>query len=522
MKKTITAHICGIVFTFEEDAYQLLENYLAAVEMRLGRTADAQEIITDIEGRVAELCTEYLQDNGSVVTVSIITQITEQLGDPSVFGQEVEEDAMSGDHDRKNKKRFFRHPTDNMIGGVCGGIAAYANVDPVWIRIGFVVATATFGFGLPLYILLWIVVPEAKTTAEKLQMQGEDINIESIKKKVTDEKEEVKKRWNKFNQDVKDQKWSNNIERIFFKIISVIGSILTALFKALGGVLSFAFFIVGLVLILAILSLITGQNLMFFSNGTHLAWWNYDNFSMLFFNNDDSQTLFLTGCIIMLAVPCAALVMMGAKLMGGVTRVPKEFKFSLIIAFVVGIIIVSNAGINIAKDFNTHKSISQSELLAVPSDTLVLDILPDYYFSDHEDEHFDLIQIDQDQLVFGYPLLDIQASDDNQYHLVLKKRASGFYQKEAINRAQNIEYQYQLKNNLLLVQPFFTAPLDDKWRNQKLRITLEIPIGKVVKLNPLSDRVIYDIQNTTNTLDRRMVNHHWQMTTSGLTCLDCQ
>jgi len=523
MKKTITAHICGIVFTFEEEAFELLENYLSAVRMQLGKTADVEEILTDIESRIAELCTEQLTEINKVITVNIIEKITEQLGDPSVFGEG--EATEFEETEKKLKKRFFRHPSDNMIGGVCGGIAAYTGVDSVWIRIFFIIAVVTFGFGVPLYIILWIVVPEAKTTAEKLQMQGEDINIENIKNKVINEKENVKKRWNKFNADMKDQQWSNNIERVVYKIFDVIGKVFKALFKALGGIFSFAFFFISLILILAVISLISGQNFMFFDNGDHLAWWNFDNFSSLFFTDDDYQTLFLTGCIIILLIPCAALIALGAKLLGAIKRVPKEFSISIIVAFIVGALIIINSGINIAKEYSTSNRVTSTEPLPMQSDTLVLDILNDDYFSNyvtnHQSEKFELLQIQQDELIFGYPLVDVARSADSLFHISVKKVANGFNQKEAINRAQNLDWNYQLTGNVLKAQPYFIAPLEDKWRNQRVYITIEVPINKTIKLNPLSDRVIYDIKNITNTLDGKMVNHHWQMTHAGLACIDC-
>lgn len=523
MKKTITAHICGIVFTFEEEAYELLENYLSAVRLQLGKTADVEEILTDIESRIAELCSEQLTETNKVITVSIIEKITEQLGDPSIFGEGEAIDFEESE--KKLRKRFFRHPSDNMIGGVCGGIAAYTGLDSVWIRIFFIIAVVTFGFGVPLYILLWIVVPEAKTTAEKLQMQGEDINIENIKNKVINEKENVKKRWNRFNSDMKHQDWSNNIERVIFKIIAIIGKVFKALFKALSGVFSFAFFLISLVLILAVISLISGQNFMFFDSGNHFAWWNFDNFSSLFFTDNDYQTLFLTGCIIILLIPCAALIALGAKLLGAVQRIPKEFSISIVVAFIVGALILFNSGINIAKEYSTSNRISTTEVLPVTSDTLILDIINDEYFSNyvtnHQSEKFELLQIQNDELIFGYPLVNVTKSADSLFHIQVKKVANGFNQKEAINRAQNIDWTYTVQDNVLLAQPYFKTPLADKWRNQRVYVTIQVPLNKTIKLNPLSDRVIYDIKNITNTLDRKMVNHHWQMTHAGLACIDC-
>lgn len=124
-------------------------------------------------------------------------------------------------------------------------------------------------------------------------------------------------------------------------------------------------------------------------------------------------------------------------------------------------------------------------------------------------------------MIFGYPLVDVTKSADTLFHIRVKKVANGFNQKEAINRAQNIDWNYTLNGNVLRAQPYFKTPLADKWRNQRVYVTLEVPINKTIKLNPLSDRVIYDIKNITNTLDGKMVNHHWQMTHTGLACIDC-
>ncbi|MFT6845424.1 MAG: phage shock protein PspC (stress-responsive transcriptional regulator) [Flavobacteriales bacterium] len=523
MKKTITAHLCGIIFTFEEEAYELLERYLAAIRLQLGKSPDVQEIMTDIEARIAELCNEHKIENRLVITTEIIAVITEKLGDPSVFGTGEEQEFE--EPERKIKKRFFRHPNDQMIGGVCGGIAAYVNLDSIWVRILFILFTVIFGVGLPIYFVLWLVVPEAKTTAEKLQMQGEDINIENIKRKVSDEKEAVKKRWENLNNDIKNKNWRNNFERFFYKIFSVIGTILSGIVKLLGGVFSFIFFIISLVMICVVLSLVSGHDFMTINGESVYGWWNYDYFSALLLNSGDYQTLFLVGCVIVLLVPCTALIMLGARLLGGMKKVPQEFKISMFISFIVGCILIAFSGFNVAKEFNTRKSITQTEVLTVTSDTLTLDIFSDNYFSNHvtnhHNEEFELIQIDDQQIIFGYPLVNVLSSDDDSFRIKVKKRANGFNQKEAIERAENISYEYDLKGNTIFVQPCFSTALENKWRNQQVYVTIEVPVGKTIKLNKLTDRVIYDVANVTNTHDSNMVNHHWTMANNGLTCVDC-
>ena len=114
------------------------------------------------------------------------------------FGDEPEK-AEEKASDRNNaqdgpvKRRLYRNPDDKLLGGVCSGIASYFDVDAVWVRLAFAFIFFVFGSGFLLYILLWIIVPEAKTTAEKLQMRGEPVTISNIEKNVKEEMEQVRK-----------------------------------------------------------------------------------------------------------------------------------------------------------------------------------------------------------------------------------------------------------------------------------------------------------------------------------------
>ena len=94
----------------------------------------------------------------------------------------------------KRSKRFFRDPDEKVIAGVCSGIAAYFHLDPVWVRLIFVISIFFGGFGFLLYMIFWIIVPEAETTSDKLEMRGEKINISNIEKSVREELNELRSR----------------------------------------------------------------------------------------------------------------------------------------------------------------------------------------------------------------------------------------------------------------------------------------------------------------------------------------
>jgi len=204
MKKTVQVNLSGQVFTIDDDAYDLLSVYLQKISRLYERSAGKDEILSDIESRIAELLLERVSDDRSVVTIKDVQEVTEIMGNPEQFEEDTmeEETAGSGYSSREyqGQKRLFRDPDSPMIGGVCSGIGYYFGIDPLWIRLAFAIALIFFGTGVLFYILLWIIIPEAKTTADKLAMRGEPVNIGSIGKSVEDELNNLGQRFSKGGQ----------------------------------------------------------------------------------------------------------------------------------------------------------------------------------------------------------------------------------------------------------------------------------------------------------------------------------
>ncbi len=206
MKKTLTVNINGIIFHIDEDAYNVLNDYLESIKSHFSRTQDGKEIISDIEGRIAEMLKERIGDERQVITIDDIEHVVNVIGQPSEFGEEFAEDTSQSQSTTagKNTKRLYRDPDNSILGGVAGGMGAYFNADPVWFRIAFVIASIP-GLGTPLlvYAVLWIVIPEAKTAVDRLEMKGEKVNISNIEKSV---REEISNLKNKFNDLAKEAK----------------------------------------------------------------------------------------------------------------------------------------------------------------------------------------------------------------------------------------------------------------------------------------------------------------------------
>ena len=226
MKKNINVNISGLLFNIDEDAFAALQNYLDRLKHYFGSDESATEIINDIESRIAEMMQEKLSERKSVITIEDVQQIIKVMGEPGEIEDESEFEtkqqatpppfeAKSNNYQTTSgKRKLYRDPDDKIIGGVSSGLAIYFGIAPIWIRLAFIALTF-FGMSILVYIILWIVIPEAKTTAQKLEMRGEPVNIDNIEKSIRDELNNLGDKLNDikdkhFKKKVKDQMYSND------------------------------------------------------------------------------------------------------------------------------------------------------------------------------------------------------------------------------------------------------------------------------------------------------------------------
>ncbi|MDR2823656.1 MAG: DUF2807 domain-containing protein [Prevotellaceae bacterium] len=207
MKKTLTINLNGRVFNIDEDAYALLENYLKNLKTYFSKELGSAEIMNDFEERISEIFSGKIAQGYDVINIDDVEQTISQMGRPSDFDETQEKESafqqfeagnssntQRAENQPRGNKKLFRDPHNKMIGGVCSGIAAYLNCDTTWVRLGFVVlffCTMPLlkliflpGWLTMLYLALWIVVPQAKTAEQRLQMTGEPVTLENIGKTV--------------------------------------------------------------------------------------------------------------------------------------------------------------------------------------------------------------------------------------------------------------------------------------------------------------------------------------------------
>lgn len=199
--------ISGISFTFEKDAYARLEEYISSLKKAYENNPDGEEIIADIEARIAELILSAQSDAGQTVCKPLIENIIAQLGcAEDISGESVDDEPIKSD--TRIPRRLYRDVENAKLGGVCAGLGRYFDVDPVWIRLvpffpllvivfsdGLLASIFgnLFGMFILAYIVMWFAVPSAKSARQKLEMNGEPVTVRSISENSSATPEEAAK-----------------------------------------------------------------------------------------------------------------------------------------------------------------------------------------------------------------------------------------------------------------------------------------------------------------------------------------
>ncbi|HUH25534.1 MAG TPA: PspC domain-containing protein [Flavobacterium sp.] len=182
MNKTVTINIAGLVFHIDEDAYNKLDSYINAVRRSIQQEGE-DEIIADIEARIAELFSERIDPQSGVIRMNNVDEIINIMGKPEDYIIDEETNTSHQyTYSAKQAKKVYRDGEKRILGGVCSGLGHYLNVDPVWIRIIFLLLLFLYGTSVLVYFILWIIIPKARTVADVLEMKGEAVNISSIEK----------------------------------------------------------------------------------------------------------------------------------------------------------------------------------------------------------------------------------------------------------------------------------------------------------------------------------------------------
>lgn len=331
MKKTLTINLNNIVFNIDDDAFEVLNKYLFDISNHFSSDEDKEDIMLDIEARIAELFNERLNRNKNVITTDDVNEIIGIMGNPSQFSDSEnteEQQSTEGTSEntksekKKQRKRFYRDPENSFLGGVAGGLAAYLNIDVTIIRIIFVVlAFISSGIAIPAYILVWLITPEAKTFSQRLEMQGEDVTVENIKSE-----------FNNAKNYVQSDDFKSSVNSVGRTLGNIFKWIVKAFFVFIGIILGFVGFVIIAALIFALFVAIFNPALA------------SDAFFFGIFNTEGSMLLPLIALLLVIGCPIFILIYWAIRTVSGKKDKSRTAYWVTLILWLAGLFMLISIG----------------------------------------------------------------------------------------------------------------------------------------------------------------------------------
>lgn len=522
MKKTFTINISGSVFHIEEDAFEKLQDYLQRLNRYFGSQPGGQEILQDIEARVAELLQEKITEKQEVVTNEWVEEVIGRMGKPEDF-MESEQAESAGNtasevKGEKIRKRMYRDPENRVLGGVCSGMGTYFNIDPVFLRILFVLLVFIgVGVSAIAYVVFWIVVPAARTTAQRLEMRGEEPTISNIQKTIQEEVKEVKNSFSKMNQSESFRKGKETANKAGQASVQVLQGLGRAFGVFLGGLLIFLGFI-GLVTFL--ISLALGGSVFHGNAGTFQS--NVDLSGLLgLFISPGLVGVSILLIVLLIGIPLLAILFVGTKLVFRYRTNNKLIGLGAFGIWLVALISILALTAGQARNFTLENAVSTGKPIDCQScKTLYLQLGTDQ--SDMETEEnvklndFIVATINGKQVLAGQPHLNLEATDGSDFSVIIKRKARGKSKSDIQINLNQIQYDVSSKDSTLVLNPFFTLDNQAKWRNQEVLVTIKVPKGKMVHLGTNLNQLYFDFENLNNLWNKEMTGKTWIMTPEGL------
>lgn len=526
MNKTVNINLAGTFFHIDEDAFAKLTRYLDAIRRSFSDPNGQDEIIKDIEARISELFSEKINDTSQVITIIELDQVIAVMGQPEDYmvDEEIFEDTppTQKSHSKSHTahKQLFRDIDNKFIAGVSSGLGHYFSIDAIWIRLAWI-ALVLLGFGAPIliYILLWVLIPEAITTSDKLKMNREPVNISNIEKKI---KEELKNASDKI-KDVDYDKHVENAKKGASGFFSTIGKIFAAIFSVFGK-----FF--GILLIIISLSTIIGLIAGLFTTGTFgIVWGNHelmDYASMVNTANTPFWLIFLL-VFLVVGIPFFALFILGLKLL--VTNLKSIGITAKIVLFVLWIFSIIGLGIlglrQATEQAYDGDLITESMIPIKANDTLKVQMLSNnrYEYGASRSGSFYLKSDDNgNKIIYSSDVrLIVRSTKDSIAKVFVERKAEGNSFDNAKERAEAIDYDYTFENNTLTLNSYYTTDVANKYREQEVEVVLYLPVGTIL----YADNNTYSFHSNSSRYNDILRNgdeeKYLLIQKSNTVCLDC-
>ncbi|MEM6720021.1 MAG: PspC domain-containing protein [Bacteroidota bacterium] len=534
MNKTININLANMFFHIDEDAYNTLQRYLNAIKRSFTDSQGRDEILADIEARVAELFSERMKSDRQVVGMKEVQEVIDIMGQPEDYlvDDEIFEDGPKATYNTKTStgtgtgttRKLYRDYDNKLIAGVCAGLARYFGVDDLWIRLlAIIIVFAGVGSPILVYFILWFIIPKATTTSEKLAMAGKPANISNIEQKIKEGLDDVQETINDINFEQVGQKAKSGASSFFDSI----GHIIETFLKVFGKFFGVIFIIVAASIIISAIMSALGFSFFNIEVFDGRDFFYYKDLGIL---NETSP--WILGLLILLAIgiPAVVLFILGMKILVKNSKsIGTPAKTTLIVLWVSACIGIAYLASSAALHQNVDASVSQKEELPImKNDTIVVKMIKneDFTGSFRRYDHDYSVESKEngDVVLFSRSVkLIVRPTEKENARVRVSRRANGVSFQKAKQRAQGIDYNYVFENNTLKLDGFFFFGEEDKYNNQQVEVVLFLPEGAIIYPNKNTKTFHRNYGNSGDILRNgsNVEGHYHQVVDDELICLDC-
>jgi phage shock protein PspC (stress-responsive transcriptional regulator) len=490
MDKTIKINLAGILFQIDEVAYHLLRDYLKAIDNRFKNVPGGNETIEDIESRIAEIFQSQQNIAGTISRENVEAMIG-IIGNPQDFDQPESQHEPS--FSNTSRRRLYRNPDDSIISGVCGGIGGYLNIDPVWIRIIFILFTITFGIGFFVYIALWIALPKAVKESQKRELYGDSFNYRTARTGSSQGHYSSSSSYNSSGED-----GIKKVGGAFNEVFKALGKFFFIFFRIILIIIGIAFVLIGFTTVLAFIMVVYFRFPGFVAMGSlHTNWFYLPEFLNYIVNPSITPWIMVLG-FIAIALPLFALIYWGIKMIFWFRAKDGIISLVFLVIWVLSItslsLVLFNEGVSFSE---TGRSSSQ---VIIPSEIDTLHIITDKKTKDIQykiefslpDDDYTVFLVDSTKQMFIRSQLKLNVSEDNQTKIEIRKRSSGRTRIDAARKAEALIYNYQISNDTLYLDEYFTIPSGNRWAGDYLSVDLYLPENTILQFDSYSKNMFHD------------------------------
>jgi phage shock protein PspC (stress-responsive transcriptional regulator) len=511
MKETIKINLGQRLFDLDKDSYDRLKIYLDSLKRYFQKSPkEADEILQDIEQRIADMLEEKLSDRRQIITIEDIDEVINKMGTIEDFelddqnsdsesSTESRESEKAADQNVKENRRMFRDIDNNILGGVCSGMAAYFNIDIVWIRLGFVLLVLLKGAGILAYIILWFVIPAARNTAQKLQMHGRPVNVENIEQSVKDEFNKVKDNFSKVSKTESFKR----IQSVTAEIFETIGSILLVLLRIILVFAGITFVIVAIFIILVFFAVIPFDHL------PHVSFQNipfWDHISPLTHN----LSLFTFAIAIVVIIPIIGILASSIRFIFNVKKrngILSAFSWTIWSLALVFIIVTIISG---EKNLSIEEKIEETTELKVSNNKTLLITISKESFPSTRVGHYNIFGREflynfNGEQCYIQPHFIMSTSEDSLVYIEISKTNTFSFSEDREDDFSQ-KYYWQLNDSILVLNKYFVIENDEIWTLPGMNINIKIPKGNKVKLKGDASKLFEMIESSSDTVTIKEIN----------------